>query len=133
MRLKIVTGVKSFSKPEQPQPKKSKFLSAVFSVELEWFGNPYPNNLNPIKFDNQPVPLSSFANEKTVQYMNIHSDDWKWSVYARKTFKDNFFVMAQAASDHFRWYRLDFTAMDGKEASRQRDHWYYTLKFGYKF
>ena len=28
MRLKIVTGVKSFSKPEQPQPKKSKFLSA---------------------------------------------------------------------------------------------------------
>ena len=29
MRLKIVTGVKSFSKPEQPQPKKSKFLSAI--------------------------------------------------------------------------------------------------------
>ncbi|NLG19644.1 MAG: hypothetical protein GX556_20175 [Fibrobacter sp.] len=108
-------------------------LLDVFSVELEWFGNPYPNNLNPIKFDNQPVPLSSFANEKTVQYMNIHSDDWKWSVYARKTFKDNFFVMAQAASDHFRWYRLDFTAVDGKEASRQIDHWYYTLKFGYKF
>jgi hypothetical protein len=31
MRLKIVTGVKSFSKPEQPQPKKSKFLSAAAS------------------------------------------------------------------------------------------------------
>ncbi|NLV25720.1 MAG: hypothetical protein GXY48_00905 [Methanomicrobiales archaeon] len=32
MRLKIVTGVKSFSKPEQPQPKKSKFLSADNAV-----------------------------------------------------------------------------------------------------
>jgi hypothetical protein len=33
MRLKIVTGVKSFSKPEQPQPKKSKFLSAFSKPE----------------------------------------------------------------------------------------------------
>lgn len=46
MRLKIVTGVKSFSKPEQPQPKKSKFLSAIL-IEFEengdativWAGN----------------------------------------------------------------------------------------------
>ena len=34
MRLKIVTGVKSFSKPEQPQPKKSKFLSAQLILQL---------------------------------------------------------------------------------------------------
>jgi hypothetical protein len=34
MRLKIVTGVKSFSKPEQPQPKKSKFLSASFQAYI---------------------------------------------------------------------------------------------------
>jgi ATP-dependent exoDNAse (exonuclease V) beta subunit len=33
MRLKIVTGVKSFSKPEQPQPKKSKFLSASAMID----------------------------------------------------------------------------------------------------
>jgi len=35
MRLKIVTGVKSFSKPEQPQPKKSKFLSAKYKELVE--------------------------------------------------------------------------------------------------
>ena len=35
MRLKIVTGVKSFSKPEQPQPKKSKFLSARAKCEIK--------------------------------------------------------------------------------------------------
>lgn len=43
MRLKIVTGVKSFSKPEQPQPKKSKFLSALMKklFENEYFSQQY--------------------------------------------------------------------------------------------
>ncbi|MBN1306683.1 MAG: hypothetical protein JXA18_02110 [Chitinispirillaceae bacterium] len=105
----------------------------VLNVEVEWFNNPYPNNLNPIKFDNQPVPLSSYGNEKSSVYMNLHDDDWKWSVYGKKTFAGNFFVMFQFARDHIRWYRLDYTAMDGKEALRKNDEWYYTFKFGYAF
>ena len=108
-------------------------LLDVLNVEVEWFGNPYPNNLNPIKFDNQPIPLSSLQNEKTSAYMNLHDDDWKWSVYGKKTFANNLFILGQFARDHIRWYRLDYTKMDGKEALRKNDEWYYTLKFGYVF
>ena len=115
-----------------------KFMD-VLSFEIEWFGNGYPNNLNPIKFDNQPVPLSSLQNEKNTKYLNQHNDDWKWSLYAKKTIAGNLSIMAQAACDHIRWFRLDYTKMDGKEALRSTfknnwiDDWYYTFKFGYSF
>jgi hypothetical protein len=108
-------------------------LLDVLNVEIEWFGNPYPNNNNAIRFDNQPLPLSSFKNEKNSIYLNQHRDDWKWSIYLKKTIANNFSIMGQFARDHIRWYRLDYTAMDGKEALREKDNWYYTFKFGYAF
>jgi hypothetical protein len=103
------------------------------SVEAEWFGNPYPNNLNTIMFDNQPVPLSSYGNEKDSSYLNNHGDDWKWSVYGKKTFADHFNIICQVARDHMRWFRLDYTKEDGKEALRKNNEWYYTIKLGYTF
>jgi hypothetical protein len=103
------------------------------SVEAEWFGNPYPNNLNSIVFDNQPTTLSSFANEKDSSYLNNHGDDFKWSVYGKKTIADHFNVTFQFARDHLRWFRLDYTKQDGKEALRKNNEWYYTVKFGYTF
>ncbi len=108
-------------------------LLDFLSVEVEWFGNPYPNNLNTIMFDNQPVALSSYGNEKDSLYLNNHGDDWKWSVYGKKTFADHFNVIFQAARDHMRWYRLDYTKEDGKEALRKNNEWYYTFKLGYTF
>lgn len=109
-----------------------KFMD-ILSCEVEWFGNPYPGSLNPIKFDNQPIALSSYGNEKSPYYLNNHQDDWKWSVYGKKTFANNFNITVQAARDHFRWFRLDYTAADGKTALRKNDQWYYTFKFGYTF
>ena len=103
------------------------------SVEAEWFGNPYPNNLNTIMFDNQPTPLSSYGNEKDPANLNNHGDDWKWSVYGKKTFADHFNVTFQCARDHLRWFRLDYTKQDGKEALRKNNEWYYTFKLGYTF
>jgi hypothetical protein len=103
------------------------------SVEAEWFGNPYPNNLNTIMFDNQPTSLSSYGNEKDSSNLNNHGDDWKWSVYGKKTFADHFNVTFQCARDHLRWFRLDYTKQDGKEALRKNNEWYYTVKFGYTF
>jgi hypothetical protein len=108
-------------------------LLDVLSIEVEWFGNQYVNNLNPLIFDNSPIPLSLFQGEQSEIYRNQHDDDWKWSVHAKKTIAGNFFIMAQAASDHIRWYRLNYSQMDGKEALRRIDQWYYTFKFGYAF
>lgn len=109
-----------------------KFLDFL-SVEAEWFGNPYPNNLNTIKFDNQPVALSSYGNERNALYLNNHGDDVKWSVYGKKTFADHFNIIFQAARDHMRWIRLNYAQEDGKEALRKNNEWYYTFKFGYTF
>jgi hypothetical protein len=109
-----------------------KFLDFL-SVEAEWFGNPYPNNLNTTMFDNQPTPLSSYGNEKDSLYLNNHGDDFKWSVYGRKTIADRFNVTFQFARDHLRWFRLDYTKEDGKEALRRNNEWYYTVKLGYTF
>lgn len=105
----------------------------VLSIEVEYFGNPYPNNTNATRFDNEPVPLSSFKDEKNSVYMDLHGDDWKWSVYTKKTFANNFYIMGQFARDHIRWFRQDYTKMDGKEALRDNDDWYYTFKLGYSF
>jgi hypothetical protein len=109
-----------------------KFMD-IFNVEVEWFGNQYPNSLNSTKLDNQPIPLSSYGNEKSSVYLNNHDDDWKWSVYGKKTFADHFDVTFQFARDHYRWFRLDYTKEDGKEALRKNDEWYYTFKIGYTF
>jgi hypothetical protein len=108
-------------------------LLDVLSVEVEYFTNPYVNSTNSIRFDNEPVPLSGFKNEKSSKYMNLHDDDLKWSVYAKRTFAGNFYIMGQAASDHIRWYRYNYTNMDGQEALRKISDWYYTFKFGYSF
>jgi hypothetical protein len=105
----------------------------VISMELEYFGNPYVNSLNTTKFDNQPIPLSSYGGEKSDVYKNFHVDDWKWSVYARKSFTPNISFMGQIARDHIRWYRLDYVKMDGKAALPKKDNWYYTFKFSYAF
>lgn len=108
-------------------------LLDVLSAEVEWFNNPYPNSTNSIRFDNEPVPLSSSARQKTLANTNVHDDDWKWSVYMKKTVFNNLSIMCQVARDHIRWYRLNYVKMDGTEALRKNDHWYYTFKFGYAF
>jgi hypothetical protein len=109
-----------------------KFLD-ILSMEVEWFGSPYPNSQNSIRFDNQPVPLSSQAGEKVPYYLNNHGDDWKWSIYGRKTFMNNLNITVQAARDHFHWFRLDYKTEDAKDALRKDDEWYYTVKFGFTF
>jgi hypothetical protein len=103
------------------------------SVEAEWFGNQYPNNLNTIMFDNQPVALSSYGNEKDSSNLNNHGDDWKWSVCGKRTFFGHLNVIGQIARDHMRWFRLDYTKEDGKEALRKNNEWYWTIKLGYTF
>jgi hypothetical protein len=108
-------------------------LLDVLSAEVEWYNNPYPNSTNSIRFDNEPTPLSASARQKVMANTNIHDDDWKWSVYLKKTVFNNLSIMCQVARDHIRWYRLDYVKADGTEALRKNNEWYYTFKFGYAF
>ena len=76
MRLKIVTGVKSFSKPEQPQPKKSKFLSAYKDLKIErgatvtFTQGVY--NFKSFTIGNDATALFDFSLDKTIE-INIET------------------------------------------------------------
>jgi hypothetical protein len=107
----------------------------VLSIEFEWFGSRYPNDLSPLVFDNQPVPLSSMHNLHTSDYNpdNYAHDDWKWSVYGKKTIAGRFFIVAQVARDHMRWWKMEFNEQDWQEALRSPKNLYWTFKTGYNF
>lgn len=106
----------------------------VLSIEFEYFKSRFPNDLSPVIFDNQPVPLSSLHNMKTgYDPANYVDDDWKWSVYGKKTFVNHFYITVQFARDHMRWYMMNFAEQDWQEALRDKKDWYYVLKLGYSF
>lgn len=107
----------------------------VLSLEAEWFGSKYVNDMAPIVFDNSPVPLSSTTRTRNdYDPSKPHNeDDWKWSIYGKKTIADHFNVTFQCARDHMRWVRISYPAEDWREALRSNKDWYYTIKLGYVF
>jgi len=106
----------------------------VLSLEFEWFGSRYPNDMSPVIFDNLPVPLSSMHNLRTGYNPDAYShDDWKWSLYGKRTIAGRFFIVGQVARDHMRWYKMNFNEQDWQEALRSPKNLYWTIKTGYTF
>ena len=110
-------------------------LLDVFSMEWEWFGSPYPNDMETIYMDGLPVAQKSYKSGPTSTYEDSTNDNWKWSFYARKTLAGRFHIVFQMASDHLRWEWADYgkQAMLQNEALTKRWHKYYVLKLGYSF
>jgi hypothetical protein len=103
----------------------------VLSVEAEWWGNRYPNNMEGIVIDGLPIPFR--AGTKTVDSMKYKGDNWKWSLYGRKTFAGHYQVTFQAASDHMRTFALDWNRQDWEESLRSPKKWCWLLRFGVLF
>jgi hypothetical protein len=110
-------------------------LLDVLSMEWEWFGSPYPNDMETIYMEGLPIAQKSFKSGYTSTYADSTNDNWKWSFYARKTLAGHFNVVFQFASDHLRWEWADY----GKQAQLQNEaltkRWqkYFILKLGYSF
>ncbi len=107
-----------------------KFLDTL-SVEGEWWGNRYPNSLEGVV--NDEVPLPFISGTSTIDSTLYKNDDWKWSVYACKTFARHYRIAFQVASDHMRTFAWDWDRQDWEEALRGPNKWYYVLKFGVMF
>jgi hypothetical protein len=116
-------------------------LLDVFSVELEYFKNPYWNSQEFIWKAQSPVPYIG-TGSSAIWYsswndsMAKHDDDIKWSIYASKKIGTFLRISAQAASDHTprNWYTpgppsfVKYTDM----VPRTKD-WYYMIRASFYF
>ena len=111
-------------------------LLDVLSLQAQWFGSIYPNDATNYVLYGLPTPVSSkWHDGSKLIYPNSKKDNWKWSIYAKKTMFDHFFVVGQVASDHLRWDKCSYgdQAYMLSEALTQPDDFYYVVKLGYNF
>ena len=110
-------------------------LFDVLSIEWEWFGSKYPNDLYTVMVEGKPIPLQTGNRQMGFVYTDSTRDNWKWSVYGKKTLFNYFNITFQFANDHLRWETSDYGRQTTKteEALRQMGQWYWTVKFGYSF
>lgn len=106
----------------------------ILSLELEYYGCPYPNSyrrrLGPGPSQSYPVPDPQ-GNHPNMDYTK---DNWKWSLYAKKTFFDDHLgVILQFARDHTRNETVIDEAFDYEEALGNNDHWWWMMKLFAQF
>jgi hypothetical protein len=101
----------------------------VFAIEGEWYGCPYPNSfqnrLGPGATTSYPVP----DNPVHLNFANYASDNWKWSVYAKKTFfNEHLGLVLQLSRDHSRNETLINESYDYEEAMSLNKQWMWMAK-----
>lgn len=102
----------------------------VLSIEVEYFDNPYPNDIGAITQQGLPIP-GPIGESGGTDYRSMKSDKndkFKWSIYASKTIAGYYTIMAQVASDHLRPRAVDDQNVDFEEALHATNQWYYMLK-----
>jgi hypothetical protein len=113
----------------------------VLTLQGEYYASPFNDNS---KFNTASLPIwaASFetaydstiftdvivldANGKIIAKEN-HKDDWKWSIYAKKTVNKVMAVHAQAASDHLRLTDGKFNASSVPLTGAPKE-WYYLVR-----
>ncbi len=84
----------------------------VFSLEVEYYASPFKNDLGnignpnaivaPWMWQNALTPIASPGPVSPGAYADSTADNWKWSVFARKTVAKHIQFTAQIANDHTR-------------------------------
>jgi hypothetical protein len=117
----------------------------LLSLEFEYYGKKYVNAVAIPKgigtggyFPATVLPtqrLDGGYAEYDSLYKKSGAVNWKWSVYAKKTFFNNFTITAQAARDHILNTTRGFSMkeVDREEALVKKDQWYWMLKFSANF
>jgi hypothetical protein len=105
----------------------------VCALEFEYYRCRYPMNLaNAVRLGSQyayPIPAEY---NKPLWYYN--SDNWKWSVYAKKTFLQNRIgLVLQFARDHMRFQHILDEPKVYEEALVRPNHWWWTSKVYWAF
>jgi hypothetical protein len=96
----------------------------VFSLECEYKPNTFPNSYKNVIDDNLPIPLTS-TGRNIVQ--------WKWSVYAKKTFLERFCIIGQIAQDHMRPNVPLITQAERDDVLYRPGDWWWVLRLMVKY
>jgi hypothetical protein len=102
----------------------------VLGVEFEWYGcnysSGYKKRLGPGKDIGYPVPDDP-SGRSSVNYAK--TDNWKWSVYAKRTFFDDHLgIVFQIARDHIRNVTLVNESYDYEETLSKPDQLWWMVK-----
>jgi hypothetical protein len=102
----------------------------VIALETEYYQWDYPNAMKNVLENGYPIPDNSQNTD-----INYNADNWKWAVYAKKTFFKRFSILALFARDHlFHFPPADEQRLsDREEMFRTNADWYWVLKFRYNF
>jgi hypothetical protein len=113
-------------------------LLDLFSVQLEYFKNPWPDNKAQQYNNTFPIPgLPQDRNANDSRYLYdlqladgvFGDDDLKWSVFAKKTLFPGLELYAQVANDHFRLQEDRFGKPTSQPLTTEKGNWYYLLRF----
>ena len=103
----------------------------VLSIEAEWFGSKYPNSFQPGFYKD---PLATPAQpSQTYSWHDYAIDDWKWSVYAKKTLFNAFSIIGEVARDHVRTTADNQWYVDREEALTRPGNWHWMVKTQFSF
>jgi hypothetical protein len=116
-------------------------LLEVFSFELEHYNSKFVNNYKNLVYGSSPTWYIPGADGSPVtpdevarNLADTKSDDWKWSLYAKKELTKGIRIYAQAASDHIRTIQVNGGPMPTMVpiTNRNGKDWYYIvrLEFG---
>ncbi len=107
----------------------------IFTGQFEYYGCTYPNNYQyKDQATYQPVPVpSSQIHLEEHNYASL--DNWKFAIYAKKSFSNGLFLVGQIASDHIRNESPVNNFYDSEESLRTiwNKSWWWVLRVGYKF
>lgn len=107
----------------------------ILSIECEWWGNRYPNNMGGVVFEGVPLPFKTGELDKKIgiDSTKYKNDNLKWSVFGEKTIANRYRVSFQIANDHMRTFAWDWNRQDWEEALQGPEKWYYMMRFGVLF
>jgi len=106
-------------------------LLDLMSLELEWYGLKGPNSYQRRKEEGVPVPQPTDLwkiKNGTYTDADYRQDNWKWSVYTKKTLVPGCEIIAQAARDHVRHNFDSPIQLDREEALTKSNQWWWAVK-----
>jgi hypothetical protein len=99
-------------------------LLDLLSVQAEYYAARFDNTQS---YTTSSLPVWDVESFSTYDPDDFKRDDWKWSLYAKKSFGRMFRVRAQIANDHLRLREFVLQQSD-ETITRTPSHWYYLMR-----